>query len=314
MFSSVSIPPEYIQVLPSAVAGYVTFGASLALSTLTQLKLGISTGSRPPIPSIAGILSVGLASLASHHVAIQSYINLSGDNRERIDRENKMRKFTFNAIKDDSISFEYMNVPKHAIRVCTVGLVTFKLLGGRFWSISPSSYTSLGSFARFSIPASENYATQFQRQQIERIGSLWGCHTCGNRAVFQLKGNVKFHADHIPPISVAKQMNSRLWRRLFHIQVKHRFYPQCVKCSNEQGGILRQATSALQTNPKINLWKAGAGSLACFHGNRFRLFHFAGAVIAAITVYDEGGVDKFKYLQNQIIGNLQKVLVIINTR
>ena len=117
MLPSVSIPPEYMQVLPSAVAGYVTFGATLALSTLTQLKLGISTGSRPPIPSIAGILSVGLASLASHHVAIQSYIHLSGSNRERIERENKMRKFTFDAINGDSISFGYINVPKHAIRV-----------------------------------------------------------------------------------------------------------------------------------------------------------------------------------------------------
>lgn len=313
MLPSVSIPPEYLDVIPSAAAGYVAFGATLALSTLTQLKLKISTGSRPPIPTIAGILSVSLASLASHYVAIQSYTYLSSNDKERIERERKMRLFASSNVHDESIAFKYFDVPTHFIRVCALGLVTFKLLGGRFWSISPSSYTSLGSFSRVSLPATQNYATQIQRKQIERLGSLWGCHTCGHRALFQLRNNVNFHADHIPPISVAKQMNSKLWRRLFHMPVKHRFYPQCVKCSDKQGGILSKATSALQSNPKINLRKAGAGSLACFHGNRFRLFHCAGGILGIITVYDDGGNDNFKHIQHQIITNVQNILDFVNT-
>ena len=93
---------------------------------------------------------------------------------------------------------------------CILGLLTYKtIFRSNFISISPSSYTARGSFARIGIPAPPNfnYATRSQRAKIESIGKWWGCHTCGSRMIFSnLKKNApKFHGDHIPPVSVSLQ-------------------------------------------------------------------------------------------------------------
>jgi hypothetical protein len=92
----------------------------------------------------------------------------------------------------------------------------------------------------------------------------------------------RFHGDHMPPKAVAQQMNQKLWRRLLGRTVKFRFYPQCVDCSKVQGGILSSAIAGNYSN----LAGAGGGKMARFHGLRFRPFHLAGGVIAAITVVD----------------------------
>jgi hypothetical protein len=59
------------EVWPVA-AGMASFGATLSVSTWTQLALlGVSTGTRPRfIPSSLGAASVCLASLASNHMAV----------------------------------------------------------------------------------------------------------------------------------------------------------------------------------------------------------------------------------------------------
>lgn len=189
---------------------------------------------------------------------------------------------------------------------CTIGLVAFKLLGGRFWAIAPSSYTHLGSFARASLPATENYASTLQRAKLERLGHLWGCHTCGSRRLFAWKTAVrssgsgsaaaKFVGDHMPPKAVAEQMNKRWWRRLLRRPpVPFRFYPQCVSCSNKQGSILSKATQELRArSSKKNLFsrrgavpqlhKAGGGANAHLHGTTFRINHLAGGVVGGIAV------------------------------
>jgi hypothetical protein len=59
-----------------------------------------------------------------------------------------------------------------------------------------------------------------------------------------------------------------------------------VDCSKVQGGIL---SSALAGNS--NLAGAGGGKMARFHGLRFRPFHLAGGVIAAVTVVDASDYD-----------------------
>lgn len=191
---------------------------------------------------------------------------------------------------------------------CAVGLLAFKLLGGRFWAVAPSSYTHLGSFARFSIPATERYATTAERAALERIGRRWGCHTCGSHMLFR-KG-ILFHGDHMPPKSVAEQMNRRIWRRLAGIKVGFRFYPQCVDCSSMQGNLLASATRTLKEARRWaqpNLAFAGGGVHSYFHGLKFRLNHLAGAVVAATTVVaaseediQEGNGRRFKQLQDQL--------------
>ncbi|EED94864.1 predicted protein [Thalassiosira pseudonana CCMP1335] len=109
----------------------------------------------------------------------------------------------------------------HAARICVLGILTYKtIFRSHFSSLAPSSYTARGSFARIGIPAPPNfnYATRSQRDKLEQIGKWWGCHTCGSRMIFSnLRSNKpKFHGDHIPPVSVAKQMNRGGQESYFH--------------------------------------------------------------------------------------------------
>jgi hypothetical protein len=86
-------------------------------------------------------------------------------------------------------------------------------------------------------------------------------------------------------------------------KVKFRFYPQCVDCSNVQGGILSFAVG----NNSNHLAGAGGGKLAKFHGLRFRPFSLAGGVIAAVTVVDatdsdiaQGNRRRYRKMQDQL--------------
>ena len=182
---------------------------------------------------------------------------------------------------------------------CTVGLLVYKGLGGRFWSIAPSSYTDLGSFARpnmASLPATQAYATPTQRKSIERLGKLFGCHTCGSRMMgpfSRKKQGVSFIADHMPPQSVTQQMNQRWYRKWFGWHVKQRFYPQCIHCSSKQGGILGKAVSTrtfqdgkliFPRRKVVNLAQSGGGKNAYFHGFTFRQEFMTGGAIAYATV------------------------------
>jgi hypothetical protein len=70
--------PPFPGVLPSeellavTAAGVATFGSTLAISTWLQGKwLGVSTGTRAPTPTLAGLASVCVASYVSHHVALR---------------------------------------------------------------------------------------------------------------------------------------------------------------------------------------------------------------------------------------------------
>lgn len=182
-----------------------------------------------------------------------------------------------------------------------MGLIAFKVLGGRFWALAPSSYTHPGSFARYSIPATERYATASQRTVLERLGRTWGCHTCGSRQFLynhrKSRGGgsaaaVRFVGDHMPPKSVANQLNSRWYRKWTGWTVRYRFYPQCVPCSNKQGNLLSAAAQELRKHQLHSilfksrarpLSAAGGGAKAHFHGFRPRIHHCTGGLLAGIA-------------------------------
>lgn len=170
---------------------------------------------------------------------------------------------------------------------CAIGLLSFRILGGRFWAVAPSSYTHLGSYARRSLPATENYATRLQRRQLERLGRRWGCHTCGSKGGWRLppQNVCNFVGDHMPPKSVAAQMNKVWWRRLLLCSsrpVQYRFYPQCVSCSSKQGSLLSAATSR---NVR-NLAGVGGGQQSYFHGWQPRLYHGTGMALGVAAAVD----------------------------
>lgn len=90
----------------------------------------------------------------------------------------------------------------------------------------------------------------------------------------------RFHGDHIPPVSVAKQLNERWYRKKMGWKVSQKFYPQCRDCSNKQGGLLSKAINAGHKN----LHSVGGGGESHFHGARIRIGHMAGGIVAVATV------------------------------
>src|SRR5262245_3053835 len=84
-----------------------------------------------------------------------------------------------------------------------------------------------GQFASDSIPARgpDRDFTAAERREINRIGSENGCHTCGAKDPRTLRGN--FVPDHQPPNAVNPFGRAQ------------RLYPQCIGCSDFQGGWIR---------------------------------------------------------------------------
>jgi hypothetical protein len=84
-----------------------------------------------------------------------------------------------------------------------------------------------GPFAGQSIPARGpgRDFTADERTEINRIGAETGCHTCGTRAPGTRNDN--FVPDHQPPNAINP---IGAWQRLF---------PQCLSCSQRQGGFVR---------------------------------------------------------------------------
>lgn len=322
-----------IPILPT-MAGTLTFTATLSLSTFLQSKLlHSSTGIVKPIPSILGLGSVALASLLSHFISIQAYayqqqLNTMWSSNDNSFVDNSLLRLpeSFSSIDpffNGGSSPNYINqyfdfIPNdldvtHILRVIVVGLIAYKGLGGRFWSVSPSSFTHLGSFARKrkSLPATDAYASKLERKVINEMGKKFGCHVCGDRMIKKegLKSGTKFVADHIPPRSVARQMNSRGYRRLTGRKVKQRFFPQCVHCSLKQSNILSAASRKVQKNmarKNLKLWtkipnlaQSGGGANAYVHGLRLRKEHLAGGIIASATVC--GDLDELDVLSGNRI-------------
>lgn len=327
-------PPTLKSTLIVAAAGTATFAATLSLSTFIQLKLRISTGTTAPIPSLLGMATVGAAAFTSHMASIKSY-QVSSYNSSHFSFKDTLLSFS-------PFRFDIHNKRDidHLFRVCFMGLIIYKGLGGRFWSISPSSYTTLGSYARVfhSLPATSKYASPAQRIKIERLGKQIGCHTCGSRKIFSRgKNGVKFIADHMPPQAVVKQMNAAWHRRILRLDVKQRFYPQCIDCSGKQGGILSKASQDLLKTktggiltkiiPKSNLESAGGGANSYFHGFKgynLRLEHLTGAVIATLTVRNGSQTDilhkrggnrrQFQDIEENIKSNIKQVTNYIRDR
>jgi hypothetical protein len=84
----------------------------------------------------------------------------------------------------------------------------------------------IGHFATESIPArsSSRDFTVLERAEINRIGSRYGCHTCGSRDPGTTSGN--FILDHQRP------------SRLNPTGEAQHIFPQCLSCSARQGGLI----------------------------------------------------------------------------
>ncbi|KAF0699314.1 Aste57867_10104 [Aphanomyces stellatus] len=133
--------------------------------------------------------------------------------------------------------------PVQMTAAAATGLLLFRLLGGRFRALAPSDFRHPGAFghAKISLPATLEYADGNARAVIQSFGRLYGCHTCGIRSAA-----AKFHADHQPPVMVAKAENERFWAKYITGPIVQRYYPQCGGCSNIQGAQVKKNAKKLK--------------------------------------------------------------------
>jgi RHS repeat-associated protein len=96
--------------------------------------------------------------------------------------------------------------------------------GGMLFSTKYAGRVGPGPYAGPRIPAQgAEYATRSIRQRILAFLRQWGCHTCGTRI-----GPAR--ADHQPPNGLNPSGGPQ-W-----------FYPQCAKCSSQQGNEVKKIT------------------------------------------------------------------------
>jgi hypothetical protein len=82
-----------------------------------------------------------------------------------------------------------------------------------------------GPFAEESVPArGPGRANAKEQAEIDRIGRLFGCHTCGTTESGTLRGN--FIGDHQLPSSINRDGRPQS------------LYPHCFSCSRSQGGFV----------------------------------------------------------------------------
>jgi len=103
----------------SILAGFVAFGSTLAASTFTQGRiLGISTGSRFPMPFCAGLASVCAASLASHHasIAAHEYVTYGRKPRALFAPWDYQSNALF-SFREDHLDLKIVQIPLHTVRM-----------------------------------------------------------------------------------------------------------------------------------------------------------------------------------------------------
>jgi hypothetical protein len=92
-----------------------------------------------------------------------------------------------------------------------------------------------GPHAGDSVPAGPSARpTKEQQDKINEIGSTTGCHTCGTTDPGTKSGN--FVGDHQDPTKLNDPGKPQ------------RYLPQCLSCSNQQGGLIRWLPSVGQSS------------------------------------------------------------------
>ena len=232
------LPLNINQSLIASGVGAITFPVILGITQVAVFKpLKVSTRLPLALAATFGGLSVTLSSLLASSAVIKSY-SLSG-------------LLLSPSANERSSSPTVVSLRVKDLLVSTgISVLLYRGLGGRFSSAVPSHLFAPGAFAAQWIPArSTGYANESQRHLVQQLGRRYGCHTCGTR------NTSKFIADHQPPSATigsatgGAQDNGML----------QKFYPQCQKCSVQQGSCLSVA------NPNTNVIVPHQFSLRLHH-------------------------------------------------
>lgn len=246
-------------VFQSAVSmGSYTAGLALSQGVGAALRISCAT---PVIGSLAGMVGVGFASVAAGQASLacsRSYAsppkNIDG----------------FMTIMEKAVASFDVN---RAIVDVILGVTAFKMVGGSFRTIMPSDLSKVGAIAKESIPAAGmQYATDEKRRELIRMFRRDGCHHCGSR-----KGMVI--GDHMPPNkhviqkteAVLTQVVDRLYKnrgfrktmQAFGMKplsdVRQRYFPQCVTCSQKQSAAVRNNKSRRVFHSVLHRGGTGTG-------------------------------------------------------
>lgn len=106
----------------SAAAGCAAFFSTLAVSTLSQQRLlGVHTATAPPLPTALGLVSVGLASWASHHTAIatQQYLRhgSGGGSYLQFQQAWPSNLLWWPSREEVAFDWKYLQIPKQTVRM-----------------------------------------------------------------------------------------------------------------------------------------------------------------------------------------------------
>lgn len=205
------------ELLASGLVGAATFPSLLALSqsqVFKRLRVSLSPGL---VSSLLGLASVSFAGFGASLAALKTLTIVN-------------QYFSPSDVR--------LSLSRRDVLISTVSsVVVFRALGGRFNAVLPSNLMRPGAFAMEWIPAMKESqaATPKEREVIKTLGQNHGCHSCGERR------GVEFVADHQPPSRLLGNHRNGKTGPINAISANplvQRFYPQCVRCSRIQGGIL----------------------------------------------------------------------------
>lgn len=231
-----------------ALGGGATFFVALGAVQLTGGWIFRVSASRWPLASLYGGVGVVFASLLASLV--------TGDVRDKILRTGFHRR-------DELLT-------RDLVASSLAGLVTFRMLGGRFLALLPSDCANVGAFhsPRGVLEATLDYADVKNRGKVEGAGRAFGCHTCGRRS--NSRNKLRYIADHQPPVKFVLRENARFVNRYLlkgiRAPVRQHFYPQCNECSLKQSKIVRKDM-------------AGTRSALVYHFRSVRPYHLTGAFV-----------------------------------
>uniref|UniRef100_M4BSC9 Uncharacterized protein n=1 Tax=Hyaloperonospora arabidopsidis (strain Emoy2) TaxID=559515 RepID=M4BSC9_HYAAE len=236
-------------VLDAATGGSLFF-CGVSAAQVAQKLLRIGSASRFLLPQFVGAAAVASSSVLSMQFASiprDIYQEVAAQSRQAKEQRGwswlvlgakNMQPPTAWRLARSKLKERWEDLDQAPYPVYMVmGLLCFKLLGGRTSALAPSPFADLGAFhlKKASLPATADYATNVERGIIQEFGRLYGCHT------------------------VAKQADATLVRRILGWKTTFRFYPQCEPCSNQQSSVVKQWKSTLKV-----------------HLRSFRAYHFTG--------------------------------------
>jgi hypothetical protein len=201
---SVSVYESLTAHVLDAATGGTVFLAGVSVAQVAQKALRIGSATGFLLPQLVGAAAVASSSVLALHFASLPRETFQELARSRRNSEKSWSSWLVRSLPPPTAWRQarrklqecWEDLPQAPYPVYAVmGLLCFRLLGGRWSALAPSPYADLGAFhlKKASLPATVEYATGVERGVIQELGRLFGCHTCG------IKRGVRYHADHQPP-------------------------------------------------------------------------------------------------------------------